>query len=192
MKNKRVCIVTGARSDYAYLKPIIDKVMLSSTLELCVFVTGIHLLKEFGETIDYIKKDGIPITEVVNMYDLINYRSDFLGEYIGNAIINFTKAFLRHKPDILLILGDRYEALAATISASTLRIVIAHAHGGDNVIQGKIDEQIRHAITKLAHIHFPATFRSAERIKLMGEEGWRIHMVGSPTIDTILNEKIES
>ena len=152
---------------------------------MSLIVTGVHLLEEYGDTLKFIKKDNLPITKVVQMYDPNEKDEMSLGKAVGRAIINFTECFYELNPDIVLVLGDRFESLAAVIAALTLSIVIAHIHGGDNVSQGQVDEQIRHSITKFAHIHFPATPKSAERIRLMGEQLWRIHMVGSPTIDVI-------
>ncbi len=185
MTNTHICIVTGARSDYAYLKPVIEKISNSKKLKMSLLVTGMHLLEEYGLTIESIKKDNIQITKTVQMYNPKENSEVSLGKAVGKAIINFTECFCKLNPDIVLVLGDRFEALAAVIAASTLSIVIAHIHGGDNVSQGQIDEQIRHAITKFAHIHFPATPKSAERIRLMGEQSWRIKMVGSSTMDGI-------
>ena len=192
MKKNHICIITGARSDYAYLKPIIEKINDSSKLEMSLIVTGIHLLEKYGYSYKFIEKDGFLNSKIVHMYDSKDTSQCSLGKAVGNAIIKFTKCFYKLNPDIILVLGDRFEALAAVVAASTLSKVIAHVHGGDDVSQGQVDEQIRHSITKLAHIHFPATPKSAERIKLMGEQSWRIHMVGSPTIDEIRTIKILS
>lgn len=192
MKKNHICIITGARSDYGYLKPVIEKISKSTKLKISLIVTGIHLLEEYGNTIEFIKKDNFTIAKIVYMYDPTEKSELSLGKAVGKAIINFTKCFYELNPDIILVLGDRFEALAAVIAASTLSKVIAHIHGGDNVSQGQIDEQIRHSITKFAHIHFPTTPKSAQRIKLMGEEEWRIHMVGSPGIDMIYEEKLLS
>ena len=149
-----------------------------------------HLLKKFGNTISQIIEDKIPISKEIPMYIENDDNEVNLGKAVGNVIKTFTEVFFELKPDLLLILGDRYEPFAAVIAASTLSIPIAHIHGGDNVFRGQIDEQIRHAITKFAHIHFPATPKSAKRIELMGEEKWRLHMVGSPSIDMIYKEKL--
>ncbi len=189
MSVKHICVVTGARSDYAYLKPVIEKISRAEHLKVHLIVTGIHLLEEYGNSIEFIKNNNIPISKIVQMYDPKEIKKTNLGKAVGRAIINFTKCFSRISPDVVLVLGDRYEALAAVIAASTLSIVIAHIHGGDNVSSGQVDEQIRHSITKFAHIHFPATPKSAERIRLMGEQSWRIHMVGSPTMDLIKEYK---
>lgn len=183
MKKKNIAVVTATRADYNYFRLIINKIRNSESLNLSLLVTGAHLLESYGKTIDVIKKDGIPITNVIEMYDEKDTSVGSQGKAIGRGIISFTKILSNLCPDLLLLLGDRYEPLAAAIAASTLLIPIAHIHGGDNVTRGQTDEQVRHAITKLAHIHFPATQKSAERIKLLGEEEWRIFNVGSPSID---------
>ena len=189
MKPRHICVITGARSDYAYLKPVIRKINKSTKLKMSLIVTGIHLLEDYGHTIEIIKKENIPITKIVQMYNPKEKSEASLGKAVGKAIINFTECFSELNPDIILVLGDRFEALAAVIAASSLSKIIAHIHGGDNVSRGQIDEQIRHAITKFAHIHFPASSKSAERIKLLGEQSWRVHMVGSSTIDVIKKYK---
>ena len=190
MNLKRICVVTGSRSEYGILRFLLKKIVESKKLELLLVVTGMHLLKKFGNTISQIMEDKIPISKKISMYSENGDNEVNLGWAVGNAIKNFTDVLFELKPDILLVLGDRYEPFAAVIAASTLSIPIAHIHGGDNVFRGQIDEQIRHAITKFAHIHFPATPKSAKRIELMGEEKWRIHMVGSPSIDMIYQEKL--
>ncbi len=179
---KKIGVITGTRADYGILRILIDEICESEKLELIIYVTGIHLLRKYGSTISLIEEDGFyNYIKIVPMY-----REDLsLGSAIARGIINFTNEFNYDKPDMILVLGDRYEMLSAVISASTLNIPIAHIHGGDSVPLGQIDEQIRHAITKFAHIHFPATEKSAERIRRMGEESWRIHIVGSPAVDMI-------
>ena len=190
MNLKRICVVTGTRSEYGILRLLLKRILKSEKLELLLIVTGMHLLKKFGNTISQIIEDKIPISKEIPMYIENDDNEVNLGKAVGNVIKTFTEVFFELKPDLLLILGDRYEPFAAVIAASTLSIPIAHIHGGDNVFRGQIDEQIRHAITKFAHIHFPATQKSAKRIELMGEEKWRIHMVGSPSIDMIYQEKL--
>lgn len=188
MKIKNICVVTGSRADYNYLKLTMEKIDKSSKLNLVLVVTGMHLLRKHGRTIDLIKKDGFFIKKTISMYKEKDRSNKSLGKAIGKSIIKFTKTFVQLQPDLILILGDRFEPFVATIAASTLKIPIAHIHGGD--ISGTIDENIRHAITKLAHIHFPASHKSEERIRLCGEEKWRIYMVGSPTIDLIMAEPL--
>ncbi len=189
MKIRNIAVVTGTRADFNYLRLIIRRIEASETLKLSLIVTGMHLLKSHGYTIDLIRDDKIPITEVIEMYEENNSTKESLGKAVGKGIIGFTKSLNKIKPDLLLVLGDRYEVLASVIAASTLLIPIAHIHGGDSNLQGQVDEQIRHSITKFSHIHFPATEKSAKRINLMGEEEWRIHEVGSPSIDHFYLEK---
>jgi GDP/UDP-N,N'-diacetylbacillosamine 2-epimerase (hydrolysing) len=188
MKVQHICVVTGSRADYNYLKLIIEKIDKSPKLKVSLIVTGMHLLKTHGYTIDLIKKDSLPIAKIIPMYDENEPTELKLGEAVGSSIIKFVKSLNELNPDLLLVLGDRIEPLVVVIAATTLKIPIAHVHGGD--ISGTLDETIRHAITKLSHLHFPATLKSAERIKLLGEEEWRIHMVGSPTVDLILEEPL--
>ena len=188
MKVQHICVVTGSRADYNYLKLIIEKINKSPKLNVSLIVTGMHLLKTHGYTIDLIKKDNLPIARVIPMYDENEPTELKLGEAVGSSIIKFAKSLNELNPDLLLVLGDRIEPFVAVIAATTLKIPIAHVHGGD--ISGTLDETIRHAITKLSHLHFPATLKSAERIRLLGEEEWRIHMVGSPTVDLILKESL--
>ena len=187
---KKVCIVTGSRAEYGILKILIQKVIESEKLELIFLVTGMHLLNKYGNSIEIIKRDGFSITKIIPMYDESDISEITLGKAVGKAIINFTKTLDEIKPDILIVFGDRYEPLAAVIAASTLFIPIGHIHGGDNVFEGQIDKNIRHTITKFSHIHFPATLKSYKRIKMLGEEEWRIHMVGSPSIDMIINQDL--
>ena len=190
MPKKYICVVTGTRAEYGPLKLIIKKIIKSENLNLYFLVTGMHLLKRFGYTIEEIKEDKIPITKIIPMYDENKADLNSLGKAVGRAITNFTEELSNLKPNILLVAGDRYESLAAVISATTLSIPIAHIQGGDNNPYGQLDESIRHSITKFAHIHFPATPNSAQRIKLMGEEDWRINMVGAIALDMIYNENL--
>ncbi|MFX1256305.1 MAG: UDP-N-acetylglucosamine 2-epimerase [Promethearchaeota archaeon] len=190
MSQKQICVITGTRAEYGPLKLLLKKIIASKELNLSLLVTGMHLLKKYGNTIDIIKSDGIPIKKVIEMYDEKDTSKINLGLAVGKAVVNFSKALNEITPDLLLVAGDRFESLAAVIAASTLSIPIAHIQGGDSVIEGQVDEQIRHAITKFAHIHFPATQKSSERIQLMGEEKWRIHKVGAIALDMIVQEKL--
>ncbi|KKN24017.1 hypothetical protein LCGC14_0899150 [marine sediment metagenome] len=190
MNAKNVCVISGSRADYNYLKLICEKINKSDKLKLLLIITGMHLLKEYGNTIDLIKNDNIPITKKIPMYEEGDSLSMSLGNVVGETICKFTESFNELKPDIIIILGDRYEPLIAALTATILKIPIAHIHGGD--ISGTIDETLRHVITKLSHIHFPATPTSAERIRLMGEEEWRIHMFGSTSVDIAKSETLLS
>jgi GDP/UDP-N,N'-diacetylbacillosamine 2-epimerase (hydrolysing) len=185
---KKVCVLTGTRAEYGLLKPIIERIDSDKELKLSLLVAGMHLSKEFGNTIDEIKEEGFKIDGTIDMNPKED-KSYAMAFAIGEGIQKITSFFEKTKPDILLILGDRIEALAAAIAAAYCNIAIAHIHGGDTTKAG-LDESARHAITKFAHIHFPATKKSAERIKKLGEDVSRIFVSGAPCLDTILNKNL--
>jgi UDP-hydrolysing UDP-N-acetyl-D-glucosamine 2-epimerase len=148
-------------------------------------VAAAHLDPKYGNTIQEIERDGFPIAARVPMAMRGDSRED-VATAIGVGVQEFAAAYSHIKPDILLLLGDRYEMFAAAIAALPSKIPIAHIHGGELTL-GAIDDAIRHSITKLSHIHFVATSEYARRIKQLGEEPWRIHLTGSPVIDSILS-----
>lgn len=188
---RKIAIVTGTRAEYSYLKPLIKCMEHDKKINLILYVTGMHLLKEYGNTINDIKKDGFKIKKTIDM-GLKTNNSDYdLSISIGNGILGFTKALNEDKPDIVVVFGDRIEPFAVAVACVAMGIPIAHINGGD-VGLGDIDNSLRHAITKLSNIHFPATKKSEERILRLGEEKWRVSMVGSLSLDTILNMKISS
>ncbi len=156
-------------------------------LELQLIVTGMHLVPEFGFTVDEIEHDGFDIDMRVEMM-VANDTSSAMAKSVGLGVIGITQAFEQLRPDILLVLGDRVEPLAAAIAASIMNIPIAHSGGGQ--CSGSVDNSIRHAITKFAHIHFARTPLNAERLRQIGEEAWRIHIVGNICFDTILHSKL--
>lgn len=186
---KKICVVTGSRAEYSILYHTLKRIGESKDFELLLVVTGMHLSKEFGYTVDEIIKDGFSITERVEM--LISSDSTAaIGKSIGLGIIGFVDCLKRLRPNILLIVGDRYEIFAAAVAAMAINLPIAHVSGGE-LTEGAIDEQIRHAITKMSHIHFVAIEENAERVKQMGEEPWRVYIVGGPWVENINNmEKI--
>jgi len=187
-KIKSVAVITGTRAEYGILKPLINKIYKDPDLELELIVTGMHLLETFGNTIEEIKKDGYPISAVVDMYyeDLFKDHT-YHGIGLGRGVINFTKVLSKIEPDIVLVIGDRLEPLAATLAASTLNIPIGHIHAGDKTDSGHIDEQIRFSISRFAHLLFAPTKKCAERLIRMGEEPWRVHNVGALGLDGILS-----
>ena len=182
---KKICVITGTRAEYGPLKLLLQKIEQSKKLELILIVTGMHLLKKYGNTIDLIKDDGIKISKIIPMYDEDDDLEDSLGRAVGKAICSLTVAFIEIKPDLLLVAGDRFESLAGVIAASTLSIPIAHIQGGDTNERGQVDEQIRHSITKFAHLHFPATAKSQRVIELMGENPERIYNCGAIALDMV-------
>lgn len=186
---RKICVVTGSRAEYGILRPILFEIMKTSELRLSIIATGMHLSPHFGYTIKDIENDGFKPDSLVDMH-LDSSGGLGMAKSIGIGIIGLSQVFDDLKPDILLIVGDRIEAIAATIAASYLNIPVAHIHGGDKSEGGHVDDSVRHAITKLAHIHFAATQESRERIIKMGEDPSNVYVVGAPALDTILNEKL--
>lgn len=180
---KKICIVTGTRAEYGLLKPIIDKVYKSDELELQLVVTGMHLSTEFGLTYQGIEQDGYPITAKIEML-LSSDTAVGVTKSMGVALIGFADYFETHKPDIVIILGDRYEMLMAASAALVARIPIAHIHGGE-LTGGAIDESIRHSITKMSHLHFTSTEEYKNRVIQLGEQPQTVFNVGALGIENI-------
>jgi len=184
---RKIAVMTGTRAEYGNLKPLLKAINKHPRLDLALIVTAMHLSKEFGYTIKEIRKDGFRVDTKVEMLHAEDTGAA-MAESIGKCVIRMVGVLEQIKPDILLLLGDRAEMLAGAVAAAYMGIPIAHLHGGD--VSSSVDESVRHAITKLAHIHFPATRGSANRIIKMGEDPSRIFVVGALTMDTILNEKL--
>ena len=179
----RVGVVTVGRSDYGIYVPVLRCLQADPQTELSLIVAAGHLDPKYGNTVQEIEADGFPIAARVPMRMAGDSRVD-VANAIGIGVQEFTSAFKRVGPDIVLLLGDRFEMLSAATAALPCRIPIAHIHGGELTL-GAIDDAIRHAITKLSHLHFAATAEYARRIRQMGEEPWRVHVTGSPAIDSI-------
>ena len=180
---RKVAVVTGTRAEYGVLKNTMREIISDEELELQLIVTGTHLSENFGYTAYEIEKDGFSIDEKLHILMDSNSAANTAKE-MGIAMMEFSGAFARLLPDIVLIVGDRYEIFAAAAAAMAMNIPIAHISGGE-ITEGAMDEQIRHAITKLSHIHFPGVEIYAENIRNMGEESWRVFNVGDPGIENI-------
>ncbi|MCX5781155.1 MAG: UDP-N-acetylglucosamine 2-epimerase [Elusimicrobia bacterium] len=180
---RKICVITGSRAEYGLLKPLLMKLKTDRSFELQLVVTGMHLSPEFGYTVQDIFNDNFKISEQIEML-LSTDSSAGMGKSIGVGIIGFVDCYKRLQPDLILVVGDRFEIFAAVIAASAMNIPIVHFSGGD-ITEGSIDNQIRHAITKLSHIHFVGITTSAQRVKQMGEEPWRVHVVGEFCLDNI-------
>lgn len=178
------------RAEYGVLKNTLKRIEQSDKLELHIVVTGTHLLRQYGYTVDEIRKDGFENLEIIEMLNVDDEEVRVPYE-MGQITGKLADIFARIHPDILLLIGDRYEILAAASTAVAMHIPIAHISGGEST-QGAMDEQIRHAITKMAHIHFPGADVYGRNIKNMGEEDWRIFNVGDPAIENIRNVEIRS
>lgn len=179
---KKICVITGTRADYGIYYPVLSELEQDDAFELSLIVTGMHLSQVYGNTIKEIEKDGFTIAAKVENL-LQGATEGNMARSVGLGIMGMTQAFESTTPDLVMVLGDRGEMLAAAIAASHLNIPVAHIHGGE--VSGSIDESVRHAITKLSHLHFPSTEGSAKRIMNLGEERSRVHRVGAPRIDTI-------
>lgn len=189
---RKIAVVTGTRAEYGILIPLLEKIKHSPKLQLKLIVTGMHLQKKYGLTYKQIKSDGFLGHDVVQMYNDKKIDHIFHARGLGKAIEGFASVLSKIKPDIVVITGDRLEALSATLAASTLNIPVAHIHGGDSTDSGHIDESFRHAISQFAHIHFPATETHSRRLIKMGQQPWRVNRVGALGLDSILRKKLIS
>ncbi len=180
-------VVTGTRAEYGLLKNVIRKIETSSKLELQLVVTGTHLVRKFGYTIKEIVDDGFNIVAKIDIVEG-DGKSDIIKS-MGKLMKEFVEIIEKFAPDILLVLGDRYEILSVSTVATIMNIPIAHIAGGEKTY-GANDEQIRHAITKMAHIHFPEAAVYSKNIKNMGEQSFRIHQVGALGIENIKTVKL--
>lgn len=187
---RRVCVVTGSRAEYGLLCWLMKEIQSSPALELQVVATGMHLSPEFGLTFRNIEEDGFRIDEKVEML-LSSDTPAGIAKSIGLGTIGFADAFARLKPDIVVLLGDRFEIFAAAQAALVARIPLAHLHGGETT-EGAIDEAFRHAITKMAHLHFTATEEYRRRVIQLGEDPARVFNFGAAAIDGIRNQKLLS
>ena len=183
INNNNIFIFTSTRADYGLQRWIIKEMQNSIKFNTYVIVGGTHLSEEYGNTIEEILKDNVKnIIELPFLSGLSNASS--LITSIGNGLTQVSKIFIKYKPDIVILLGDRYELFIGAIAALLYNSIIIHIAGGE-ITKGAIDEQVRHAITKMAHIHMPSISLYAENISKMGEEDWRIHIVGAPGLENI-------
>jgi len=185
---RKVCVITGTRAEYGLLRWVMEGICASSKLELQVIATGMHLSPEFGLTYREIEKDGLPINRKVELL-LSSDTPVGIAKSIGLGVIGFADAFAELQPDLIVVLGDRFEILAAVSAALPARIPVAHLHGGE-LTEGAMDESIRHAITKMAHLHFVATEEYRRRVIQMGEMPERVFLVGGLGIDNIHKLKL--
>ena len=188
MKKRKVCVVTTSRADYGLLYWLMDAIRNDAALALQVVVTGMHLSPEFGSTVKSIEEDGFFIDKKIEML-LSSDREEAAVKSVGIGLISFAEALSDLRPDILVLLGDRYELLSAAVAALMQKIPIAHIHGGETT-SGAVDESIRHAITKMASLHFPATETYRHRIIQMGENPEYVFNYGAPGLDNLYKNKL--
>lgn len=185
---RKVCVVTGTRAEYGLLRWVIEGIHQASELQLQIIATGMHLSPEFGFTYREIENDGFYIDRKVEMI-LSSDTPVGLAKSMGLGLIGFGEALQQLEPDLMLLLGDRFELLSAAAAAMVARIPVAHLHGGE-ATEGLIDEPIRHSITKMSHFHFVAAEEYRKRVIQLGENPERVFLVGGLGIDNIKKLKL--
>ncbi len=185
---KKIALISDFRGSHSLYIPVLDAIAESSDFEYQYIITGMHLSERFGKTIEEITREGYQITHAFPVLVEGNGRGDMVKN-VAEFIHQLTDIFLSDRPDFILAQGDRGITLAAAIAGNHLRIPVAHMHGGE--VSRTVDEPVRHAITRFAHIHVAASNNSAERLRKMGEEEFRIHVVGATGVEYIEKLKIK-
>lgn len=180
---KKICVVTATRAEYGVLKNVIKEIQNDQELELSLIVTGTHLSEEFGMTVNEIKEDGFPISERVDIL-LGSDLPQGISKTMGIAFISFADLLARERPDMLLVLGDRYELIPICGCAMNAKIPIAHISGGETT-EGAIDECVRHCVTKMSYLHFPGCEEYRRRIIQLGESPDRVFNFGDTGVENI-------
>lgn len=193
---KKISVVTATRAEYGILKPLIRRLLACDQWETQVIVTGTHLEAAFGNTVQEIEEDGVPIYRRIRILNIENENDAPVTDdaysvtlAMANALRGFGAYFRDEQPDLLIILGDRTEMLAIAAAAMNAQIPIAHLHGGE-LTQGAVDDCVRHALTKMSYLHFASAEVYRERIIQMGEEPSRVYNVGALGVENIMNEKL--
>jgi UDP-hydrolysing UDP-N-acetyl-D-glucosamine 2-epimerase len=186
--NRKIAVVTTSRADYSHLYWPLRELSAHPDVDLKTIVMGAHLSPEFGSTIQEIEKDGFHIDARVEC--LLSSDSDVgMAKTIGVATLSLADIFGQMRPDLLLLIADRYEMLAPASVALALRIPIAHIEGGE-ISEGAIDDAVRNALTKMSHVHFTSTQAARDRVVAMGEEPWRVHRAGAPSLDHLRRQTL--
>jgi GDP/UDP-N,N'-diacetylbacillosamine 2-epimerase (hydrolysing) len=180
---RSVAAVTVSRSDWGHQRPVLEAIRSAPGLSLQLYVAGMHLESAFGLTVREIERDGWPIAARISMAETDDSPHGVAAS-TGKGIEGFARAYAETRPDLVVVLGDRFEMLAAAVAALPFTLPVAHVHGGEET-EGAMDNQIRHAITKLAHLHFASADAHARRLAQLGEEAWRIYSVGAPGVDRL-------
>lgn len=178
-----VGVVSVGRSDLAYSVPVMCRILGEPSLELRLYVSGMHLAREFGLTVRELEGMGFPIAARVPV-PLGNDSPPCMAQAMAEGVFGFAKVFAQSRPDILVIFGDRFDMYPAALAALPFRIPVAHVGGGE-LTEGAMDDALRHSMTKLSHLHFVETRQYARRVLQLGEERWRVHVVGNPSLDNV-------
>lgn len=190
MSKRTIAVVTSSRADYSHLYWPLRRLMDHPQVEMKLIVLGPHLSPEFGHTIREIERDGIPVAARIEC--LLSSDSDIgMAKTIGLATLSLADTLGQMRPDLLLVIADRYEMLAPACVALALRIPVAHIEGGE-ISEGAIDDRVRNALTMMAHIHFTSTHLARARVIAMGEEEWRVHRAGAPSLDHLRHSHLLS
>jgi len=182
---RSIGLVTSARSDWGIQRPVAAALQARPDVELHIIATGMHLRPEFGNTVDAIVADGFDVAQRVDSLQPGD-SPGAVAASMGEGVRRFAALFAAWRPDILTVLGDRFDMFPAAVAATPFLIPIAHLHGGEATLAA-FDDQLRHALTKLAHIHLVATEAYARRVRQMGEQAERVHVVGAPGLDDVVN-----
>ena len=185
---RTIAVVTSSRADYSHLYWPLHDLAQHEEVDLRLIVLGAHLSPQFGETVKEIEKDGFPIA--ARLECLLSSDTDVgMAKTLGVAVLSLADLLGQMRPDLLLLIADRYEMLAPAAVALTLRIPIAHIEGGE-ISEGAIDDAVRNALTKMSHIHFTSTEGARARVIAMGEEPWRVHRAGAPSLDHLRRSRL--
>ena len=185
---RTIAVVTSSRADYSHLYWPLHDLARHEDVDLKLIVLGAHLSPQFGETVKEIEKDGLPIA--ARLECLLSSDTDVgMAKTLGMAVLSLADLLGQMRPDLLLLIADRYEMLAPAAVALTLRIPIAHIEGGE-ISEGAIDDAVRNALTKMSHIHFTSTEGARARVIAMGEEPWRVHRAGAPSLDHLRRSRL--
>ncbi|MGB7134346.1 MAG: UDP-N-acetylglucosamine 2-epimerase, partial [Acidobacteriaceae bacterium] len=187
---RRIAVVTSSRADYSHLYWPLRLLSEHPGVDLRLIAMGSHLSPEFGATVREIEKDGFPLAARIE--SLLSSDTDVgMAKSIGVAVLSLADTLGALRPDLLLLIADRYEMLAPAAVALSLRIPIAHIEGGE-ISEGAIDDAVRNALTKMSHIHFTSTEAARARVIAMGEEPWRVHRAGAPSLDHLRRSRLLS
>ena len=181
--SRNIGVVTVGRSDYGIYRPVLRELSKTPGIVISIFASGTHLEARYGHTVSEIESDGFEVRKRVPI-DLADDSGGAVALAMARGVAGFADALSDVRPDVLLVLGDRFDMFPAAVAALPLRIPVAHIHGGETT-EGAIDESIRHAITKLSHVHFPSTEAYGRRLEQLGEEPWRITVSGAPSLDNV-------
>ena len=185
---RTVAVVTTSRADYAHLHWVLRDLRDHPRLEPWLIATGAQLAGEFGQAVSELERDGLRVDERVEC--LLSSDTDVgMAKTVGVALLGLAEVLARRRPDVLLLIADRYELLAPAAAALCLRLPIAHVEGGE-VSEGAIDDAVRNAVTKMSHLHFVPTETARRRVLALGEEPWRVHRVGAPSIDYLARAEL--